>query len=226
MTRRKRRVLFLHANIRDIGTTLILLTCSRCRLLCSRDRGVDLKNRIILLLTAAVIPIACQVAIAGSKPPEPDMAKCVASARVWDLTVGVSLDRMPALFCQRIFEGVRTGRISFSDLNAIQFNQPTEIWSVIKGKPRAAAVTRAPAPQSSRYRNCTGIDGAFQVPISQRCPFSGYAHGDQPTKADTRRSSKPASAPRSTKYRNCTGIDGTFQVPISQKCPLSGYAHY
>ncbi len=162
------------------------------------------------------------------------MAKCVASARVWDLTfkhqlasfMGVSLDRMPALFCQRIFEGVRTGRISFSDINAIQLNQPTEIWSVIKGKSKAAAVTQSPPPRSSNFRNCPGIDGTFQVPVSQKCPLSGYAHGDQPTKMDTKRSLKPASAPRSTKFRNCTGIDGAFQVPIAQNCPLSGYAHY
>ena len=101
-----------------------------------------MKNRILLLLTAAAIAIGCQAAMAAKRSPKPDLAKCVASARVWDLTVkhqfasfmGVSLDRMPALFCQRIFEGVRTGRISFSDINAIQLNQSTEIWKVIKGK--------------------------------------------------------------------------------------------
>lgn len=162
------------------------------------------------------------------------MAKCIASARVWDITVkhqlasfmGVSLDRVPALFCQRIFEGVRTGRISYSDINRLQFNLPTELWLVIKGKSKTPAPTHTPAPLSTNFRNCTGIDGAFQVPISQQCPASGYAHADQPTQKDTRRSSKAASAPRSSKFRNCTGIDGTFQVPISQKCPASGYAHY
>lgn len=79
----------------------------------------------------------------AAKPlPKLDLAKCVASTRLWDITIkhqfasfmGVSLDRMPALICQRIYEGLRTGRISFSDINAIQFDQPTEIWKVIKGK--------------------------------------------------------------------------------------------
>lgn len=112
------------------------------------------------------------------------MAKCIASARVWDITfkhelasfMGVSLDRVPAIFCQRIFEGVRTGRISFSDVNAIQLSQPTEIWTVIKGKPKRTPVTHSLPPQSSRFRNCSGIDGFFQVPISQKCPLSGWAN--------------------------------------------------
>ncbi|WP_146770343.1 hypothetical protein [Mesorhizobium hawassense] len=103
---------------------------------------MDLKNRILLLLTATVVAVGCQTARAGTKPPEPNLAKCVASSRVWNLTVkhqlasfmGVSLDRMPALFCQRLFDGVRTGRISYSDINRLQFDQPTEIWKVIKGK--------------------------------------------------------------------------------------------
>lgn len=112
------------------------------------------------------------------------MAKCIGSARVWDITfkhelasfMGVSLDRVPAIFCQRIFEGVRTGRISFSDVNAIQLSQPTEIWTVIKGKPKRTPVTHSLPPQSSRFRNCSGIDGFFQVPISQKCPLSGWAN--------------------------------------------------
>jgi hypothetical protein len=145
---------------------------------------LDLKNRILLLLTATVVAIGCQAAMASKKPPEPSMAKCVASARVWDITfkhelasfMGVSLDRVPAIFCQRIFEGVRTGRIGFSDVNAIQLSQPTEIWMVIKGKPKEPPVTHSLPPRSSRFRNCSGIDGSFQVPISQKCPLSGWAN--------------------------------------------------
>ena len=83
---------------------------------------------------------------------------------------------MPALFCQRLAEGVRSGRISYSDINRLQLDQPTEIWLVIKGKSKAAAPRQTPAPRSSSYHNCSGIDGAFQVPISQKCPLSGYAH--------------------------------------------------
>jgi hypothetical protein len=150
---------------------------------------LDLKNRILLLLTATVVAIGCQVAIAAQKHTDAsqantELAKCIASARVWDVTfkhelasfMGVSLDRVPALFCQRVFEGVRAGRISFSDVNAIQLDQPTEIWRVIKGKPKGTPVTHASPPRSSRFRNCSGIDGSFQVPISQKCPLSGWAN--------------------------------------------------
>lgn len=146
-----------------------------------------MKNRILLLLTATVVAIGCQVAIAAKKHTDASQAnteldKCIASARVWDITfkhelasfMGVSLDRVPALFCQRIFEGVRTGRISYSDINAIQLSQPTQIWKVIKGNSRESTVRKGPAPQ--HYRNCTGIDGTFQVPASKKCPLSGYAH--------------------------------------------------
>ncbi|WP_292473161.1 hypothetical protein [Mesorhizobium sp.] len=32
------------------------------------------------------------------------------------------------------------------------------------------------AQAQAKFRNCTGIDGTFQVPVSQKCPLSGYAH--------------------------------------------------
>ncbi|MEW6630385.1 MAG: hypothetical protein AB1440_05910 [Pseudomonadota bacterium] len=116
------------------------MTGSTRNVFSQRVEGIDLNNRILLLLTATLVAIGCQAATA--KPPKPDLSKCVASARVWNLStkhqlasfMGVSLDRMPALFCQRIFEGLRQGRIGYSDLNRLQFDQPTEIWKVIKGK--------------------------------------------------------------------------------------------
>jgi uncharacterized caspase-like protein len=47
-------------------------------------------------------------------------------------------------------------------------------------KPRPAAkskaASQAPAAPQPRFRNCSGIDGTFQVPASQKCPLSGYAH--------------------------------------------------
>lgn len=90
--------------------------------------------------------------------------------------MGISKERMPGLFCQRLAEGIRSGRISYSDLNSIQYNLPTEIWLVIKGKSKAAAAAQVPVPRPSKFRYCTGIDGAFQIPASQNCPLSGYAH--------------------------------------------------
>ncbi|KAA3451380.1 hypothetical protein C7I87_07260 [Mesorhizobium sp. SARCC-RB16n] len=144
-----------------------------------------MKNSISLLLGAVVVLSVCQASQAGAKrDPKVDMNECIASARTSDLTfkhdmasfMGVSQERMPALFCQRLADGIRSGRISYSDINRLQLDQPTEIWMVIKGKPKPAKVTQAPAPRSLKFRNCSGVDGAFQVPVSQKCPLSGWAN--------------------------------------------------
>lgn len=42
--------------------------------------------------------------------------------------------------------------------------------------PRPAPKAAKPAQRKSGYRTCSGIDGTFEVPASQRCPLSGYAH--------------------------------------------------
>lgn len=191
-----------------------------------------MKNGILLLLAATAFAISCQAASALTKQADSEMSKCIASARVWDITfkhelasfMGVSLDRVPAIFCQRIFEGVRTGRISFSDVNAIQLSQPTEIWMVIKGKPKAAAAAQASAPRNPKFRTCNGISGSFQIPASQKCPLSGYAKLDQPSKIEMQGKSKAAiPAPRNPKFRTCSNVfSGTFEVPASRKCPLGG----
>ncbi|RUW30247.1 MULTISPECIES: caspase family protein [unclassified Mesorhizobium] len=57
---------------------------------------------------------------------------------------------------------------------------------VVRAKPRPdrqrEAANPRPAPKSkaagrkSGFRTCSGIDGTFEVPASQRCPLSGYAH--------------------------------------------------
>ncbi|GLQ80270.1 hypothetical protein GCM10007881_37890 [Mesorhizobium huakuii] len=193
-----------------------------------------MKNSISLLLGAVVVLAVCQSSQAGAKrDPKADMNECIASARAdlafkhdMALFMGVSQERMPALFCQRIADGIRSGRISYSDINNLQLDQPTEIWMVLKGKPRPAKVTQAPAPRSPDFRNCSGIDGAFQVPASQKCPASGYAQNSGvPTAIEGKRRAV-TPAPQNPRFRNCSGIDGTFQVPASQKCPASGYAHY
>ncbi|WP_246682666.1 hypothetical protein [Mesorhizobium sp. B3-2-1] len=146
---------------------------------------LTVKNSISLLLGAVVVLSVCQASHAGAKrDPKVDMNECIASARTSDLTfkhdmalfMGVSQERMPALFCQRIADGIRSGRISYSDINRLQLDQPTEIWMVLKGKAKATAPTQSQAPRSPNFRNCSGIDGTFQVPASQKCPASGYAH--------------------------------------------------
>ncbi|BCG77460.1 hypothetical protein [Mesorhizobium sp. 113-3-3] len=194
-----------------------------------------MKNSISLLLGAVVVLAVCQSSQAGAKrEPKADLDECVAAARTSSLTfkremasfMGVSQERMPALFCQRLADGVRSGRISYSDINNLQLDQPTEIWMVLKGKAKAAAPTQSQAPRSPNFRNCSGIAGAFQVPASQKCPASGYAQNSGiPVVIEGKREAV-SPAPQNPRFRNCSGIDGTFQVPISQKCPLSGYANH
>ncbi|MEP6565564.1 MAG: hypothetical protein ABJB10_10525 [Mesorhizobium sp.] len=48
--------------------------------------------------------------------------------------MGVSMERMPALFCQRLLNAALSGRLSLSDINRLQLDQPTEVWKIIKGK--------------------------------------------------------------------------------------------
>ncbi|WP_328824843.1 hypothetical protein [Mesorhizobium neociceri] len=191
-----------------------------------------MKKAIFLLLAAAIVFTGCQSSQAAAKREQnPD--GCISAVHLWSITfkheiasfMGVSQERMPALFCQRLGEGIRSGRITYSDLNRLQLDQSTEIWLVIKGKSKAPP--QAPAPRNSKFRTCYRNNGAFQVPASQKCPLSGHAQFDQPTKIEMKGKSEAASpAPRNPKFRTCSGITGTFQIPVSQKCPLSGYANY
>ena len=104
---------------------------------------LTVKTGIFLLLAAVVIVIGCQSSQAAAKRDQKlSLDGCVAAVHAWSLTLkhdiasfmGVSQERMPALFCQRLAAGLRSGRISYSDVNNLQFDQPTEIWKVIKGK--------------------------------------------------------------------------------------------
>ncbi|WP_292477758.1 hypothetical protein [Mesorhizobium sp.] len=60
-------------------------------------------------------------------------------------------------------------------------NQPPIIRAKPRREQREAANPRA-APRAkatgrkSGFRTCSGIDGTFEVPASQKCPLSGYAH--------------------------------------------------
>ncbi|CAN7211145.1 hypothetical protein [Mesorhizobium sp. LjNodule214] len=197
-----------------------------------------MKIVIFLLLATAIVFTGCQSSQAAAKrEPKMNLDGCIAEVLAWNITlkhdiasfIGVSLERMPTLFCQRLAAGVRSGRISYSDINNLQLDQPTEIWMVIKGKSKAA--TQAPASRTSKFRTCNRNNGTFQIPASQKCPLSGHAQFDQPTKIEMKGKSKAATGTqagtlRNSKFRTCNGVDGTFQVPASQKCPLSGYAHY
>ncbi|RAZ87281.1 hypothetical protein DPM33_26255 [Mesorhizobium hawassense] len=64
--------------------------------------------------------------------------------------------------------------------------RPPKPQPVARAKPKrmqqreAANPGPAPKPKAtarkSGYKTCSGIDGTFQIPASQRCPLSGYAH--------------------------------------------------
>lgn len=185
----------------------------------------------ILLATVTALTV-CQLSEASAKRnPGANLGGCVTAVHAWGITLkhdiasfmGVSQERMPALFCQRLAEGVRTGRISYSDINSLQLDQPTEIWMVIKGKSKAA--TQAPAPRTSQFRTCNRNNGIFQIPASRKCPLSGHAQLDQPTEIEmVKGKSKAApSTPRNSKFRTCSNVyAGSFEVPASKKCPLGG----
>lgn len=193
-----------------------------------------MKNRIFLLLAAVAVFAGCQSSQAAGKRSEKlNLDECVAAVHAWSITLkrdigsfmGVSQERLPAMFCQRIADGLRSGRISYSDINNLQLDQPTEIWLVIKGKSKAAAAAQAFTPRNPNFRICSGVDGTFQVLASQKCPSSGYGNSEM-WKSPKGKSKAAPPTPRMSKFRTCKAFDGTFQVPISQKCPLSGYAHY
>ena len=141
-----------------------------------------MKKAIFLLLAAAIVFTGGHSSQAAAKR-EQNSDGCISAVHLWSISfkheiasfMGVSQERMPALFCQRLGEGIRSGRITYSDLNRLQLDQSTEIWLVIKGKSKAAAKA-APVPRNSKYRSCKGTEGTFQVPVSQKCPLSGYAH--------------------------------------------------
>ena len=192
-----------------------------------------MKYGISLLLAAAIAAMACQPSQAATKrDPKPDLDKCVETVRAWNITLkhdtasfmGVSLERMPALFCQRLAEGIRSGRISYSDMNRLQLDQPTEIWLVIKGKSKAAAAA-TPAPRNSRFRTCSNvITGSFEVSASEKCPLGGsYSQAAGVPTVIEGKSKVAAPAPRNPKFRTCSNVfTGTFEVPASRKCPLGG----
>ena len=83
-----------------------------------------MKNAIFLLLAAVAVFTGCQSAQAAGKR-EQNSDGCISAVHLWSISfkheiasfMGVSQERMPALFCQRLGEGIRSGRITYSDLN-------------------------------------------------------------------------------------------------------------
>ncbi|MER9870568.1 hypothetical protein NKJ35_25915 [Mesorhizobium sp. M0136] len=192
-----------------------------------------MKNGVFILLATVTALTVCQLSEASAKRnPGANLGGCVTAVHLWSITLkhdiasfmGVSQEHMPALFCQRLAEGVRTGRISYSDINSLQLDQPTEIWMVIKGKSKAAA-RATPAPRNPKFRTCSNvITGSFEVAASEKCPLGGsYSQATGvPTVIEGRPKAAP-STPRNSKFRTCSNVyAGSFEVPASKKCPLGG----
>ena len=102
-----------------------------------------MKNYLVALLATAVVLTGIHKAEAGSKPDiKAGIARCVESYSLFSRSLkeelrtfmGVSKERAPALFCQRLIRAVASGRITFSDINRLQENRSTDIWKVIKGR--------------------------------------------------------------------------------------------
>jgi hypothetical protein len=191
------------------------------------------KNGIFLLLAAVVVFTGGESSQAAAKRDQKlNLDGCIEEVHAWNVTLkhdiasfmGVSQERLPALFCQRLAAGLRSGRISYSDVNNLQLDQPTEIWMVLKGKSKAAA-RATPAPRNPKFRTCSNvITGSFEVASSEKCPLGGsYSQAaGVPTVIEGRPKAAPPT-PRNPKFRTCSNVfTGTFEVPASEKCPLGG----
>ncbi|HEV2506601.1 MAG TPA: hypothetical protein VGV39_26240 [Mesorhizobium sp.] len=102
-----------------------------------------MKRKVFALLAATAVLAGNQTAQAANKAEiKAANDRCVTSYASIPLStkeeirgfMGVSKERAPALFCQRLVRAFVSGRITFSDLNRLQENRSTEIWKVIKGR--------------------------------------------------------------------------------------------
>lgn len=102
-----------------------------------------MKNYFAALLATVVLLAGARMAEADGKPNiKAGIEQCVKDYALFPLSLkeelrtfmGVSKERAPALFCQRLVKAVAGGRITFSDINRLQESRATEIWKVIKGR--------------------------------------------------------------------------------------------
>lgn len=102
-----------------------------------------MKKYLFALFAATVVLASSQITQAGNKPDvKTGLARCMKSYPSLPFSakeeirtfMGVSKERAPAVFCQRLAKAVASGRITLSDINRLQENRSTEIWKVIKGR--------------------------------------------------------------------------------------------
>lgn len=102
-----------------------------------------MKKEFYASLAAVMVLTGGQTAQAGNKPDiKAGIDRCIKHYATIPLSVkeefrtfmGVSKERVPAIFCQRLVKAFASGRITYSDINRLQESRSTEIWKVIKGK--------------------------------------------------------------------------------------------
>ncbi|MCP9231003.1 hypothetical protein NMG46_12190 [Mesorhizobium sp. LMG 17147] len=102
-----------------------------------------MKRRLLILPATIGILAGCQTGQeAVNKDPKAAYDRCIGNVATWSITakheamafMGVSEERMPATFCRRLVDALASGRLTLSDINRLQTNQPTDVWRVIKGK--------------------------------------------------------------------------------------------
>ena len=76
-----------------------------------------------------------------SQDPKAAYERCISKVAISNVSakheiaafMGVSQERMPPLLCRRLVDAMKSGRLTFSDINRLQFDQSTDLWKVIKG---------------------------------------------------------------------------------------------
>lgn len=72
---------------------------------------------------------------------EEGTARCMKNVQSWELGwkteasqfMGVSKDRLPAVFCQRVGAAIEQGRLTEADMIGLRRGHSTRIWKIIKG---------------------------------------------------------------------------------------------
>ncbi len=102
-----------------------------------------MKPRFLLLPAMVAMLAGCQTGQETvNQDPKVAYERCISKVAISNVSakheiaafMGVSLEHMPPLLCRRLVDAMKSGRLTFSDINRLQFDQSTDIWKVIKGK--------------------------------------------------------------------------------------------
>jgi hypothetical protein len=69
------------------------------------------------------------------------MQKCISRTAGWPTHIkyeaagmmGISKDEMPPIFCERMFKGIASGRITEADMIKLRKGSATDVYRIIKG---------------------------------------------------------------------------------------------